>query len=251
MSGPLNHLVCPRSAQGGLAAHRRHGAIPDRERGMRPGQPLASARAFELARQRARPSGASEHAVLAGAPARLFIGGAWRDAAGGRTLAIEDPATGEAICRVADASGQDALAALAGAAGAQCAWAARPPGMRSQILRRAGGARGRPRGAPAHRWGAGRGAGQLLPPDRARRRAGRGSADARRDLRPGRAGWAARGARGDDLSLLAPGARSGDASRPARAGRRGAAAARTLPRRRPVARHPGSPRRDFEPARLS
>ena len=42
MSGPLNHLVCPRSARGGLAAHRPREAISDRERGVPLGQPLGT-----------------------------------------------------------------------------------------------------------------------------------------------------------------------------------------------------------------
>ena len=42
------------------------------------------------------------------APKQLLIGGEWRDAAGGETLAVEDPATGETLCEVADATPEDA-----------------------------------------------------------------------------------------------------------------------------------------------
>src|SRR6185295_14671987 len=43
---------------------------------------------------------------------RLFIGGAWQDAADGRTLAVHNPATGEEIGRVAHASRADLDRAL-------------------------------------------------------------------------------------------------------------------------------------------
>lgn len=35
---------------------------------------------------------------------QLFIGGAWVDAADGATMAVDDPATGEILCHVADAA---------------------------------------------------------------------------------------------------------------------------------------------------
>ncbi|WP_017625880.1 NAD-dependent succinate-semialdehyde dehydrogenase [Nocardiopsis chromatogenes] len=68
---------------------------------------------------------------------RLMVGGRWRDASGGATFAVEDPSTGEALCEVADASREDAFAALDAAAGAQASWAARAPRERGEILRRA------------------------------------------------------------------------------------------------------------------
>ena len=61
----------------------------------------------------------AERAVLEGVPTELFIGGQWRAAAGGGTLAVEDPATTDALVEVADAQAEDALAALAAAADAQ------------------------------------------------------------------------------------------------------------------------------------
>jgi len=76
-------------------------------------------------------------AVLEGVPKQLFVGGSWRDATGGGTLAVEDPSTGEALVDVADAQADDALAALAAAADAQAEWAAHPPRERGEILRRA------------------------------------------------------------------------------------------------------------------
>ena len=70
-------------------------------------------------------------------PKQLYIGGQWRDASGGGTLAVEDPATGEPLVEVADAQPDDALAALAAAAQAQAEWAKHPPRERGEILRRA------------------------------------------------------------------------------------------------------------------
>ena len=79
----------------------------------------------------------SERAVLDPIPKRLLIGGEWREASGGGALTVEDPATGEALCAVADATAEDGLAALDAATSAQAAWAAHPPRERGEILRRA------------------------------------------------------------------------------------------------------------------
>jgi succinate-semialdehyde dehydrogenase/glutarate-semialdehyde dehydrogenase len=78
-----------------------------------------------------------EQAALEAVPNQLFIGGEWRDAAGGATLAVEDPATGEALVEVADATPDDATAALDACVAAQAEWAAHPPRERGEILRRA------------------------------------------------------------------------------------------------------------------
>jgi succinate-semialdehyde dehydrogenase / glutarate-semialdehyde dehydrogenase len=67
----------------------------------------------------------------------LYVGGAWREATGGRTLPVEDPATAETLVEVADASEEDALAALDAACAAQETWAETPPRERGEILRRA------------------------------------------------------------------------------------------------------------------
>ena len=53
-----------------------------------------------------------EDAVVDEVPKRLFIGGEWRDAAGGGTLAVEDPSTGEPCARSPTRTPEDALAAL-------------------------------------------------------------------------------------------------------------------------------------------
>ena len=78
-----------------------------------------------------------EEAVLAAVPKDLFVGGVWREAHGGGRFAVEDPATGDALCDVADASEEDAKAALSAASDAQAEWAAHPPRERGEILRRA------------------------------------------------------------------------------------------------------------------
>ena len=77
-----------------------------------------------------------EHAVLDAVPTGLFVGGTWRPATAGATLAVEDPATGTTLCDVADASPADGKAALDAAVAAQADWAATPPRERGEILRR-------------------------------------------------------------------------------------------------------------------
>jgi len=80
---------------------------------------------------------ADESAVLASVPTELYIGGQWRPAAQGGTLAVVDPATEQPLVDVADALLEDALAALSAAAGKQAEWAATAPRERGEILRRA------------------------------------------------------------------------------------------------------------------
>jgi succinate-semialdehyde dehydrogenase / glutarate-semialdehyde dehydrogenase len=78
-----------------------------------------------------------ESTVIEAAPNQLFIGGDWRDASGGAKLAVEDPATGDPICEIADATPDDAQAAIDAAADAQAEWAATSPNERGEILWRA------------------------------------------------------------------------------------------------------------------
>ncbi|NYG54079.1 NAD-dependent succinate-semialdehyde dehydrogenase [Nocardioides perillae] len=68
---------------------------------------------------------------------QLFVGGAWRDAAGGRTFAVTDPADGSELAQVADATVEDARAALDAAVAAQEEWGRTAPRERSEVLRRA------------------------------------------------------------------------------------------------------------------
>jgi succinate-semialdehyde dehydrogenase/glutarate-semialdehyde dehydrogenase len=80
---------------------------------------------------------ARERAVTDGVEKRLYIGGEWRDASGGERFAVQDPATGESLCEVADATSEDATAALDAAVAKQAEWAATPPNERGEILWRA------------------------------------------------------------------------------------------------------------------
>jgi succinate-semialdehyde dehydrogenase/glutarate-semialdehyde dehydrogenase len=80
---------------------------------------------------------ADETRVVQGVKTQLFIGGEWRDASGGGTLPVEDPATGETIAEVADATNEDADAALAAATEAFQTWRNVAPRDRADILRRA------------------------------------------------------------------------------------------------------------------
>ncbi len=76
-----------------------------------------------------------EQQILDRVPKQLYIGGEWRNGAKG-TLTVEDPATGEALCEVADSSVDDARGALDAAAEAGPEWSRYPPRERAEILRR-------------------------------------------------------------------------------------------------------------------
>jgi succinate-semialdehyde dehydrogenase/glutarate-semialdehyde dehydrogenase len=77
-----------------------------------------------------------EHQVIDQVPKQLYIGGEWVDGGEG-ALAVEDPSTGETLCEVADASPEDATAALDAAVEAGPSFAEHPPRERGEILRRA------------------------------------------------------------------------------------------------------------------
>ncbi|MBC9926392.1 MULTISPECIES: NAD-dependent succinate-semialdehyde dehydrogenase [unclassified Leucobacter] len=67
----------------------------------------------------------------------LGIGGTWQPSSSGATLDVQDPATGETIKTIADATVEDAVRALDAAVAAQDSWAATSSRARSNILRRA------------------------------------------------------------------------------------------------------------------
>lgn len=79
----------------------------------------------------------TEAAAVESVRKALLIDGAWVAAASGRTLAVENPASGEVLCEVADAGPEDAENALAAADRVRREWAACPPRERSEILLRA------------------------------------------------------------------------------------------------------------------
>ncbi|GAB2635236.1 NAD-dependent succinate-semialdehyde dehydrogenase [Nocardioides ginkgobilobae] len=66
---------------------------------------------------------------------RLWVAGEWRDAEGGDTFEVVDPADGQVLTRVADGSVTDAVEALDAAVAAQPEWAATPPRERGEVLR--------------------------------------------------------------------------------------------------------------------
>ncbi|MET0127280.1 MAG: aldehyde dehydrogenase family protein, partial [Solirubrobacterales bacterium] len=78
-----------------------------------------------------------EKSAVEAAPRQLLIGGEWRDATGGAELAVEDPATGETLGEIADATPDDAQAAIDAACDAQPEWGRSTPNERSEILYRA------------------------------------------------------------------------------------------------------------------
>jgi succinate-semialdehyde dehydrogenase/glutarate-semialdehyde dehydrogenase len=78
-----------------------------------------------------------EQAVLDGVKTDLYIGGEWRPASGGATLPVEDPATGETLVEVADATVEDAKAALGAAHESFQSFRNSSPRDRGDILRRA------------------------------------------------------------------------------------------------------------------
>ncbi len=69
---------------------------------------------------------------------RMFIGGDWRDAADGRKFAVYNPATGEEIAQVPQATAEDVDAAVAAARAALVApaWAGLTPYARERIMSR-------------------------------------------------------------------------------------------------------------------
>ncbi|MEY9951251.1 NAD-dependent succinate-semialdehyde dehydrogenase [Leifsonia sp. EB34] len=77
-----------------------------------------------------------EKTLLERVPDRLFIGGEWVPGSNG-TLKVYDPATGDLIREIADASVEDGKRALDAAVAAADGWAATPPRTRGEILRRA------------------------------------------------------------------------------------------------------------------
>jgi succinate-semialdehyde dehydrogenase / glutarate-semialdehyde dehydrogenase len=77
-----------------------------------------------------------EQGILDEVPKQLYIAGQWRDGSKG-TIPVEDPATGETLVEVADASTDDAKAALDAAVEAGPEWSQTAPRDRGEILRRA------------------------------------------------------------------------------------------------------------------
>ncbi len=75
--------------------------------------------------------------LLAKVPTKLYIGGSWVDGSSGRQIPVEDPATGETIATIADATPEDGIRALDAAVEAAESWAATPARVRAELLRKA------------------------------------------------------------------------------------------------------------------
>jgi succinate-semialdehyde dehydrogenase/glutarate-semialdehyde dehydrogenase len=67
----------------------------------------------------------------------LFIGGKWVPASSGNRFDVLDPATGGVIATVADGGETDAISAVDAASAAGAGWAATPPRVRGEALRKA------------------------------------------------------------------------------------------------------------------
>lgn len=79
----------------------------------------------------------NEQELLDRVESGLAIGGTWEASTSGATFDVTDPATGEVIKTIADATVEDAVRALDAAVEAQEEWANTPSRVRSNILRRA------------------------------------------------------------------------------------------------------------------
>ena len=73
--------------------------------------------------------------VIGAVPTGLLIGGEWTN--GGPTIAVENPADGETLAEVADATPAQGMLALDAAVAAQKDWAATDPRARGEMLRKA------------------------------------------------------------------------------------------------------------------
>ncbi|WP_442574959.1 NAD-dependent succinate-semialdehyde dehydrogenase [Microbacterium sp. F51-2R] len=78
-----------------------------------------------------------ETELLAKVPDGLFIGGEWLAADGGKTLKVYDPATGDVVKEIANASPGDGMSALDAAVEAFPSWSQTPARERGELLRRA------------------------------------------------------------------------------------------------------------------
>lgn len=75
--------------------------------------------------------------LLSALPKQLWVGGRQQAAESGKTFPVRNPATGEILVEVADASPEDGRKALDAAVSVQEKWARTPPRQRAEILRSA------------------------------------------------------------------------------------------------------------------
>ncbi|MEN9751036.1 MAG: hypothetical protein RLZZ600_83 [Actinomycetota bacterium] len=79
----------------------------------------------------------SEAELLAKVPTQLYINGQWVAGSTGKTIPVHDPATGAVLANIADASPEDGIRALDAAVAIKDDWAATPPRVRGELLRKA------------------------------------------------------------------------------------------------------------------
>jgi succinate-semialdehyde dehydrogenase/glutarate-semialdehyde dehydrogenase len=79
----------------------------------------------------------TESELLAKIPTQLLIGGEWVDGEGGEPFVVNNPATGEELLRVANASVEQGVAALDAAVAVKDEWARTPARTRGELLRKA------------------------------------------------------------------------------------------------------------------
>jgi succinate-semialdehyde dehydrogenase/glutarate-semialdehyde dehydrogenase len=77
------------------------------------------------------------HEIVSDVEIGLLIGGKVRESSTGSCFAVLDPASGDAIADVPNASIDEGLEAVGAASGALDSWSATPPRVRGEILRRA------------------------------------------------------------------------------------------------------------------
>ncbi|MEU9889967.1 aldehyde dehydrogenase family protein [Sphaerisporangium sp. NPDC051011] len=82
-----------------------------------------------------KANGAVEAGAGENAAQELFIGGRTRPASGDRRFPVHDPATGEVLAHVADATGDDVAAAVSAAHAARESWSHTPAWQRYEVLR--------------------------------------------------------------------------------------------------------------------
>src|SRR5438094_10286447 len=82
-----------------------------------------------------RRAGGAEMAVITGIDEQLLIGGSWVDAESGDRLDVTNPATGEVVGSVPNASAADVQAAIDAAADALDGWKSLAPIERARVLR--------------------------------------------------------------------------------------------------------------------
>ena len=68
---------------------------------------------------------------------KLFVGGEWRNSASGTTFPVTDPATGQTIAELPDATKEDMQRAIDAAAAVQEQWAEKTAAQRSAVLQEA------------------------------------------------------------------------------------------------------------------